>query len=67
MKTRKVVEMNDFGFRIVVIMDTTAKRNPYKIYQKWYDHGWHRKKLNEYADFQSVLWYILQTVYGVPC
>lgn len=67
MKTRKIMEMNDMNNHYICILDTTAKRNPYKIYRKWYDDGWHRKKVNEYGDFQSVLWYILQTVYRVPC
>lgn len=66
MKTRKIMEMNDRNNHYICILDTTAKHNPYKIYRKWYDDGWHRKKVNEYGDFQSVLWYILQTVYGVP-
>ncbi len=64
-KTHQVMDMCDRGIRYVCIYDSTAKRNPYKLYRKWYDMGWHRKKETEYDDFQSVLWHILQTAYGV--
>lgn len=67
MKTRKIMEMNNRNKHYICIMDYTAKYNPYKLYTKWYDDGWHKHKIAEYADFQSVLWHILQHVYHVPC
>lgn len=62
--TKKIMEMSD-KHTYVVIKDDSAKFNPYKVYNKWYDGGWHRKKLTEYGDLQSVLWYLLQIEYGV--
>lgn len=62
--TKKIMEMSD-KHTYVVIKDDSAKYNPYKVYDKWYNVGWHRKKLTEFADMQSVLWYLLQIEYGV--
>lgn len=64
-KTYQVMNICEGGHHWVCIYDTAAKRNPYKLYQKWYDMGWHKRKVVEYADFQSVLWHLLQTEYGV--
>lgn len=65
MKTHKVLELNEKGMHIVCIYHSTTNRNPYKVYRKWYDKGWHRKKLTEYQDFSSVLAELLQVVYGI--
>lgn len=59
-KTYQVMNISERGHHWVCIYDTAAENNPYKLYQKWYDMGWHRTKVIEYADFQSVLWYLLQ-------
>ena len=64
-KTYQVMNICERGHHWVCIYDTAAKHNPYKLYQKWYDMGWHKRKVVEYADFQSVLWHLLQTEYGV--
>lgn len=60
MKTQKVMDILLHGKFYVCILDMEAKRNPYKLYEKWYDMGWHRKKLAEYGDMDSVLMHILQ-------
>lgn len=65
MKTRKVMDMQFNGNWYVCIEDKTAKSNPYKLYLRWYDMGWHQKKITEYADFDSVLFYLLQSKYPV--
>ena len=64
-KTQTVMTVSpDYdGYYYVVIRDSTAKANPYKVYRRWYDCGWHRKKMVEYANFESVLFYLLQLKY----
>lgn len=66
-KSWQVMTTCEKGRHFVCIYDSSAKRNPYKLYEKWYDLGWHRKKVVEYEDFQSILWHLLQTLYGVRC
>lgn len=60
-KTWQVLNINDHGKCYVCIYDSRTDRNPYKLYKKWYDKGWHRKKEVEYQDFESVLWHLLQS------
>lgn len=54
-KTSKVMEVTIKETRYLVIKDNTAVRNPYKVFRKWYDTGWHRSKVTEYEDLESVL------------
>lgn len=63
MKTRKVMELQYNGAGYICILDMTTQRNPYKLYRKWYDMGWHRKKIVEYGDMDSVLFHLLQMKY----
>ena len=39
---------------------TPSNRNPYRLYRTWYDMGNHRKMIAEYANFESVLYHLLQ-------
>lgn len=39
MKTQKVMDILLHGKFYVCILDMEAKRNPYKLYEKWYDMG----------------------------
>lgn len=64
-KTRKVMEMDYNDKWYVCIEDSTANTNPYKLYEKWYDGGWHRKKVIEFGNFDSILFYLLQIKYPV--
>ena len=64
-KTWQVMTLESQGFRYICICDFTAKLNQYKLYKKWYDHGWHKQKIAEYADLQSILWHLLQTEFRV--
>ena len=61
-KTTKIMDINMMtgNGRFICIYDSTAKHNPFKLYLKWYSPatGWHRKKLEEYADTRSVLFHI---------
>ena len=59
-KTYQVMNVDCKGIKLICIYDTTAKWNPYKLYQKSYDNGWHRKKITEYTDFQSVLYHLVE-------
>ena len=63
MKTQ-VVKMIHKGIWTVVL-DDTAKINPYKIYRTRYENGnKHRTKQTEYTDFYSCLCYLANRVYG---
>ena len=57
-KTQKIMEITISRTRYLVIKDITSKYNPYKVYRKWWDHGDHRQKVTEYADIESVLWFL---------
>lgn len=63
MKTRKVMELQFNGDWYICVLDMTGQRNPYNLYRKWYDMGWHRKKIVEYGDMDSVLFHLLQMKY----
>jgi hypothetical protein len=41
-----------------ILYDDKAKTNPYKVYNKYWDHGWHKRLLNKYADLASCTAYI---------
>ena len=41
-----------------VYYDDKAKTNPYKVYNKYWDHGWHKKLLLKYADLASCVNFI---------
>lgn len=60
-KTTKVMEVTIKNTTYLVIKDNTARFNPYKVYRKWYGTSrcgygctWHRAKVTEYADIESV-------------
>lgn len=57
MKTRKIIEIHERGINILV-KRIDRKYNPYVIYNKWYDYGWHQKKLTEFADLPSVMCFL---------
>ena len=61
-KSWKTMDITISRMRFVCIYDTTKRYNPYRLYKHFYEDGWHRKKIAEYADAESVLWHILQTV-----
>lgn len=62
-KTMQVLNICDRGKQFVCVKHLDTNRNPYKLYRKWYDMGWHQRKVVEYQDFESVLWHLLQNEY----
>lgn len=66
-KTRQIMTLApDYdGNHYVVIHDSSAKTNQYKLYRKWYNRGWHRKKVAEYGDFDSIMFHLIQLKYQV--
>ena len=57
--TQTVLKLDHNGTHIIVIKDNTAQINPYRIYRKWYEYGWHRELVTKYADFDSVLYWLM--------
>ena len=66
-KTRQVMTLapdyDGQNHYVVVYNEEKKNHNPYTIYRKWYDRGWHRKKIVEYANMDSVLMYLLLIKY----
>ena len=62
-KTHKVMDLQMDGNTYICVKDSTAKHNPYKLYRKWWDGGWHKKKIVEYCDMDSILFHLLQMKY----
>lgn len=51
---KKIGELNTRAAWFVLYYDDSDKHgNRYKIYQKWYEHGWHKKKVEAYGDLWS--------------
>lgn len=55
---KKVGELITKEAHFVIYYNEETKKNPYKIYNKWYEHGWHKTKLEEYEDLFSCVLYI---------
>lgn len=62
MKTRKVAEICEKGVRLVMIHDEKDKYNPYKVYRKYWEGGWHKKQLSKWGDFLSA-WQFMYEFY----
>ncbi len=59
MKQQKILSVNHGSTRIECIQ-VNRKTNPFIIRLVWYDgEGWHRRQMNRYQDFASVLAYLL--------
>lgn len=56
--TRKVLEINEGTVYLECIKNDADKHNPFRLYTKWWDGGWHRKLLVKYANFASVIYRI---------
>ena len=57
-KTQKVLDICVEGVWFECILDYKAKHNPFKLYRSWWDNGKHRKKIEEYGNFVSVIEHI---------
>lgn len=61
-KTQKILEIRSNGLHVECIRDNSTTYNPYRVIYVWYDHGWHRKTLVKYQDFESVIYYLSDIV-----
>ena len=59
-KTTQCMKMNVLGVSYVCTFTLGRKRNPYQLYRTWWDYGNKRKKVAEYQNFESVLYFLLQ-------
>ena len=59
MKTQKILDINERGRRLVCVKHADG-RNPYYLYEMWWDMGWHRKQIERYSDFDSILFRVLR-------
>lgn len=57
MKTTQVMKLNVCGAAFVCTF-TPKRRNAYRLYRTWYDNGNHRKMVAQYANFESVLFWL---------
>lgn len=60
---RKIGELRNRERAIKICLDENAKRNPYKIYQVWYNMGKHQRLLDAYGDFNSVVCWINENMW----
>lgn len=58
-KTTQCLKLNVQGVSYVCTF-CPGRRNAYHLYRTWWDQGTHRKKVEEYANFESVLYYLLE-------
>lgn len=59
-KTHKVMDIIFHGTNYICIYFEN-RTNPYVLYKKWYDKGWHKKKLTEFCTMDDVLFLLLQS------
>ena len=57
-KTTQVLKMNVHGVAFVCTF-TPERTNPYRLYRTWWDGGTHKKMVGAWANFQSVLCYLV--------
>ena len=57
-KTIQCMKLNVLGASYVCTF-TPGRSNAYQLYRTWWDHGTHRKKVVEHANFDSVLLYLV--------
>ena len=67
--TRKVMDIIlEDGTNIVCIKDDKQKYNPFRVYLKFYANGgWHRRKLTNYGDINSVVYFLTDIINGRVC
>lgn len=57
MKTRKIFECS-FGGQYIIIIYHEGKADPFHVYRKYWNNGWHKKILEKYEDFNSCLMFV---------
>lgn len=69
-KTEKVMDIKVEGRWFVCVLHHDVKVNPYHLYEKVYEYhgdrnyGWHRKQLEKYGNFISVIEHIRHLMYS---
>lgn len=64
-KTEKVLDIRVEGHWFICVFHHDEKVNPYHLYEKVYEYksdrnyGWHRKQLERYGNFISVMYHLL--------
>lgn len=54
---KKIGELNALAGSFLIYYDSTEAHNHYKIYNKWYNNGWHKMLVEKYADlFSCTAW-----------
>ena len=61
MAQRKIMEIHEGNWHYTCIK-TDEKTNPYRLYKTWWDHGNHRKLINKYGEFSSIMWTLHQII-----
>lgn len=61
MKQSKIMEVNDCGIHLECIK-TDDQNNPYRLYRVWWNQGNHRKLIDKYGDFHSVIEWMYQNI-----
>lgn len=57
MESFKVLDLTADGKSFFCVY-TKGDKNPYRLYRKWWNNGWHRKQVARYANFASVLFWL---------
>lgn len=55
---KKVGELITDSTTLVIYKDEEARCNPYRIYRKWFDEGWHKKLVVKFQDLLSCTYFI---------
>ena len=55
---RKIGELNTGKIHFVIYHDEKDNINPYKVYRKYFENGWHKKLEVKYGNLHSCLLYI---------
>ena len=52
---KKIGELNTIHGTFEIKYDEQARYNPYKLYAKWYDGGWHRRLLANFCHLHGCI------------
>lgn len=56
-KTTKIAEMLSHG-SLYYVIKTQDGINPYRVYKRYFENGWHRKLVAKYADMKSAMYHM---------
>lgn len=67
MKTRKVLDLNAGNLHLVGYFHTEPGTvNPWRLYKVWYDNGYHKKLVDKWANFISLMEQVHSLVWDDP-